>query len=101
MIHMRENSHLYHLLDMHYAAMAPLNLLANASKALHSSPLSPLAYTGFGRHMAAAAELLERVTHRYGKPDFGIIHTKANGKQVEIVEEIVDSMPFCRLIHFE
>jgi len=101
MIHMRENSPLYSLHEIHYAALAPLNILANAGKAIHSNPLSPLSYTGFGRHMAAAAELLERVTHRYGKPDFGITHTKVDGKQVEIVEEIVDTRPFCRLIHFE
>jgi len=99
-MHLRENSHLYHLHEMHYAAMAPLNMMANAGKAFHRHPLSPLAHTGFGRHMAAAAELLERVTHRYGKPEFGITHTKIDGKRVEIVEEIVESKPFCRLIHF-
>jgi len=100
-MHLRENSHLYHLHEMHYAALAPLNLLANASKALHNSPFSPLAYTGFGRHMAAAAELLERVTHRYGKPDFGITHTHVKGKDVTIYEEVVMEKPFGDLIHFK
>jgi len=101
MINFRENSHLYHLHEMHYAAIGPLNMLASASKALHRSPFSPLSYTGFGRHMAAAAELVERVTHRYGKPDFGIHHTKVNGKQIDITEEVIAKKPFCRLLHFK
>lgn len=100
MIHIRENSPLYSLHEMHYAAITPINFLASASKAFHRHPLSPLSYTGYGRHMAAAAEVLERVTQRYGKPTFGLGHTKVDGKSVEIIEEIVDEKPFCRLIHF-
>lgn len=100
MISYRENSHLYSLHEMQYAAIAPLNLLASAGKALHRHPLSPLAYTGIGRSLAAAAEVLERVTHRYGKPIFGIACTKVDGKTVDIEEEIVASKPFCHLIHF-
>src|SRR4051812_17315194 len=100
MIHLRENSQLYNLHEMHYAAITPINFLASASKAFHRHPLSPLSYTGYGRHMAAAAEVLERVTHRYGKPEFGITHTKVDGKQVQVIEEVVDEKPFCRLLHF-
>jgi poly(3-hydroxybutyrate) depolymerase len=98
---MRENSHLYNLHEMHYAAIGPLNILASASKALNRSPFSPLAYTGFGRHAAAAAEVIERVTHRYGKPDFGIAHTKVDGKTVAVTQETVETKPFARLLHFK
>jgi poly(3-hydroxybutyrate) depolymerase len=87
--------------ELHYAALAPINMLANAGKALHNHPFSFLSYTGVGRHFAAAAELLERVTHRYGKPEFGIEHTIVNGKQVTIYEHVIKDKPFCRLIHFE
>ncbi len=97
----RENSHLYSLHEMHYAAIAPLNMLATASKAFHRSPFSPFSHTGIGRGMAAAAEVIERVTHRYGKPDFGIRHVKVDGRNVEVVQETVDEKPFCRLIHFK
>ncbi len=93
--------HLYNLHEMHYAAIAPLNMLANASKVLHSNPFSPLAYTGFGRSVAAAAEVVERITARYGKPEFGITHTTMNGKQVTVYENVVADNPFCRLLHFE
>lgn len=101
MMPLRENSPLYHFHEMHYAAISPLNFLASASKAFHRHPLSPLSYTGYGKHMAAAAEVLERVTHRYGKPSFGISHTKVGGRHVAINETIIDSKPFCNLIHFE
>lgn len=101
MIHFRENSHLYHLHEMNYAAVMPLNMLAQASKALHSNPYSPLSYTSYGRNMAAAAELLERATQRYGKPEFGISHTTVDGKQVSVYEEIDAEKPFCRLLHFK
>jgi poly(3-hydroxybutyrate) depolymerase len=101
MIHMRENSHLYNLHEMHYAAITPLNMFASASKALHRHPLMPFSYTGFGKGIAAAAEVLERVTHRYGKPTFGITHTKVAGKDVKVTQETIATYPFCRLLHFK
>jgi len=101
MIHLRENSPLYHLHEMQYAAISPLNFFANASKTFHSHPLSPLAYTEYGRHMAAAAEVMERVTHRYGKPAFGITHSTYKGARVDVTEEVVAQFPFCNLLHFK
>jgi poly(3-hydroxybutyrate) depolymerase len=98
---MRENSHLYNLHEMHYAAIAPFKMFASASKAMHKNPFNPLTYTTYGKSIAAASELVERVTHRYGKPDFGITHTSVNGKQVDILQETVESKPFCDLIHFK
>lgn len=95
-----ENSPLYSLHEMHYAAITPINFIATASKAFHRHPLSPLSYTGYGRHMAAAAEVIERVTHRYGKPHFGIPETRVDGRKVAITEEILETRPFCRLVHF-
>lgn len=100
MIHNHENAPLYSLHEMQYAAMSPINFMAKASRAFHSNPLSPLSYTGYGRHMAAASEVLARVTHRYGKPDFGITHTRMDGGAVAVTEEEVESRPFCRLLHF-
>ncbi len=100
MMNNRENSPLYSFHEMQAAALSPINFMANASKVFHSNPLSPLTYTGYGRRMAAASEVLERVTHRYGKPEFGLTHTKVAGKDVKITEEIVTALPFCNLLHF-
>ncbi len=98
---MRENSHLYHWHEMHYAAIAPLKMFAMASKAMHRHPLSPITYTTYGKSMAAAAELVERATHRYGKPDFGITHARVEGRNVGVHQETIASKPFCDLIHFK
>lgn len=97
---LNENSSLYHLHEIHYAAITPLNIMANATAVLHSHPFSPLTYTTYGKHVAAASEVLQRITQRYAKPEFGITHTKVAGKDVRITEEVVSEKPFCRLLHF-
>lgn len=97
----RENSHLYNLHELQFASMAPFRAFAGAAKHLHSNPFNPLAYTGFGRQVAAACEVVERITHRYEKPTFGITHTQVNGKTVGVAEELVSETQFCRLLHFE
>lgn len=96
-----ENSHLYHMHEMQYAAMAPINMMARASKAMHQHPLSPLSYTPYGKNMAAASELVARMTHRYGKPEFGITETEVDGKKATITEEVLQVKPFCELLHFK
>jgi len=96
-----ENTSLYQLHEMHHAVVAPLNLMAEAGKAFYRSPLLPFNYTQAGRQAAAASELIERITHKYGKPEFGIIHTEINGKQVAVTQKTIDTRPFCRLLHFE
>ena len=40
--------------------------------------------TPFGRSVAAAAELFERTTRRYGKPEFGITSTEVDGKPIAV-----------------
>ncbi len=100
-MHFLENSHLYTLHEMQHAALAPVRILANASKHIMHSPLNPLYYTQTGRQIAAASELLERLTRRYSKPSFGITETTIDGKKVSITEEVVDEKTFCNLIHFK
>ena len=52
--------------------------------------------------MAAAAELFERTTRRYGKPEFGIDSTLVSRRaRCRCSERVVWERPFCRLIHFE
>ncbi len=101
MMHYRENSHLYNLHEMQYAAIAPFRAMINMGKHANRSPFNMLAYTPLGKKVAAACEVAERITHRYEKPVFGITHTKVNGKEVHIAEQIVDEKAFCRLLHFK
>ena len=96
-----ENAGLYSLKEMHHAGMAPTRMMANVAKHVFSNPMNPMAYTGLGRHMAAAGELVERITQSYPKPEFGIKHTQVNGKNVDVWEEVAVDKPFCRLLHFK
>ena len=95
-----ENSHLYSLHEMQSVGMAPIRAMASASKHMFSNPLSPLSYTEYGRQMAAASELVERVTKKYPKPEFGIKHVKVGDKTVDVKQEVVFEKPFCKLQHF-
>jgi poly(3-hydroxybutyrate) depolymerase len=91
----------YQLYEMNHAAMAPLRMMAEALQQAQRSALNPLADTAAGRTMSAGLEVFERMTRRYGKPEFGLEETVVDGKPVPIVEKIVWSKPFCNLIHFE
>src|SRR6202012_55233 len=95
-----ENSGLYSLKEMQSAGMTPVRMMANATKNMFSNPLSPLSYTGLGRHLAAAGELVERLTQNYPKPESAIKSTTIGGKHVDVWEEIVLAKPFCNLRRF-
>lgn len=90
----------YHLYEMNHAAMAPLRAGADLMRQACNNPLNPLSNTAFGRSLDAGFEVFERLTRRYGKPEFGISSTDIDGKAVDVVEEVVWTKPFCRLIHF-
>lgn len=100
MIPFLENSHLYSLHEMQSVGMAPIRAMASAGKHVFSNPLSPLSYTDYGRHMAAASELVERLTKKYPKPEFGIHHVKREETRLLVHEEVVLTKPFCQLRHF-
>ncbi len=91
---------LYHGYEIAHAAMAPLKKLSQAGRMVYSSPYNPLAYTPFGKSMAAGCELFERITRRYDKPDWDIADTEINGKTIPIGIECRLSTQFCDLIHF-
>ncbi len=91
----------YQLYELNHAALGPFRAVADATRLYFKNPLNPLAGTPFGRNMAAAAELFERTTRRYGKPEFGIARTRLAGVNVPVAERVVWERPFCRLIHFD
>jgi poly(3-hydroxybutyrate) depolymerase len=90
----------YQMYELNHAAMQPYRAYADAVRLLYSNPINPLSHTAFGRSVAAAAELFERTTRRYGKPAFGIGKTVVNWKEAAVSENIAWSRPFCDLIHF-
>ncbi|SIR28731.1 poly(3-hydroxybutyrate) depolymerase [Rhizobium sp. RU35A] len=91
----------YQLYELNHAAMAPYRAATETLRFLYSNPLNPFSQTTFGRTMAAGLEVFERITRRYGKPEFGLPTTTVNGETVSVTEKVVWSKPFCDLLYFE
>ncbi|MBZ9711021.1 polyhydroxyalkanoate depolymerase [Mesorhizobium sp. ESP7-2] len=91
----------YQLYEMNHAALQPARLYADAVRFLYSNPLNPVSHTHWGRSIAAGAELFERTTRRYGKPQFGLAKTVVDWNSVAVTEKTVWSKPFCNLVRFE
>src|SRR5580692_9643013 len=72
----------------------------DATKLLFKNPLNPLAMTTFGKSVAAACEVFERATRRYGRPEWGITSTLVGAERVAVRFETVWQRPFCQLVHF-
>ena len=91
---------LYDLYELQHAALLPLRLWAGATQAALQNPANPASNTSLGRAVAAGAELIERTTRRFGKPEFGIRSVKIAGQEVAITEVPVLERPFCTLLNF-
>jgi len=93
-------SPLYWLYEIGHAALDPARALADATRLYFKNPANPLTHTLYGRTVAAAAELFERTTRIYGRPEWRIDHTTVGGARVPVRIEPVWERPFCRLLHF-
>lgn len=91
---------LYSLYEMQHSAVAPFRFVADQGQMLFRSPYNPLSYTPGGRVLAAAFDMFEHTTRRYGKPRFGLDFTEIEGKQVRVEEEIVHRRTFGQLKRF-
>jgi poly(3-hydroxybutyrate) depolymerase len=92
---------LYQLYDWQRAALEPWRAFAQAANVLYGNPDSPLSYLPGSRNMAAAFDLMTRLTQRYERPGFGISSIRSAGKEYEVREVVALDKPFCRLRHFE
>ena len=91
---------LYHLYELNHALLSPARALSDYARMALRNPLNPITHTPLGRSLAAVAEIFERVTRRYDKPDFGIEGISIEGQAVPVREEVIWARPFCRLLHF-
>jgi poly(3-hydroxybutyrate) depolymerase len=92
---------LYWLYEMSHAALNPSRAWADATRLFFKNPVNPLSFTTYGKSIAAACELFERSTRRYGRPEWQISSTLVGGERVPVHVSTVWERPFCRLIHFE
>src|SRR5215218_10713618 len=86
----------YSLYEATHAALGPARAFSDAAQAYFQNPGNPFSYTPWGKSVAAACEVFERVTRRYGKPSFGIETTLVGGERVAVREEVAWQRPFCR-----
>jgi poly(3-hydroxybutyrate) depolymerase len=92
---------LYWFYEMSHAALNPSRALADVTRLYFKNPLNPWSHTTFGKSIAAAAELFERSTRRYGRPEWRIDSTLVGGERVPVHITSVWERPFCRLLRFE
>jgi poly(3-hydroxybutyrate) depolymerase len=91
---------LYHIYEMNHAAMMPLRMMTDAGLAFWNNNSNPMRQSYVGRAASASLEMFERLTRRYGKPDFDIASTIVGNEDVTVLQTPVMSKPFCRLLHF-
>lgn len=91
----------YQFYELNHAAVQPARFYADAVRMFYTNPLNPFTHTSWGRSIAATAELFERTTRRYSKPQFGLTKTVVDWKSVDVTEKTVWSRPFCNLLRFE
>lgn len=91
---------LYQIYDLNHAFLTPARLGAEIAKTIFSNPFNPLSHTQTGRTLSASAEMFERLTRKFGRPNFELPETVIDGKPVNVTEEILIAKPFCDLLHF-
>jgi poly(3-hydroxybutyrate) depolymerase len=91
---------LYQIYDWQRTAMQPWRMFAQAANEIYGHPDSPLSYLPGSRNVAAAFDLMTRLTQRYERPPFGISTVMSGGREYAVREVYDVQRPFCRLLHF-
>lgn len=92
---------MYWMYEMMHTGLDPARFVTDATKIAFQNPFNPLAYTEFGKSVAAACEVFERTTRRYGKPEWRLPTTEVNGVRTPVEVKTVWQKPFCDLLFFE
>jgi poly(3-hydroxybutyrate) depolymerase len=95
------SSPMYWFYEVSHAALNPARAYADAARLYFKSPVNPLSFTTLGKSIAAACELFERSTRRYGRPEWRIDTALVGGERVAVQIATVWERPFCRLLHFQ
>jgi len=92
---------MYWMYELGQSSLNPARAMFDATRLMVSHPFNPLSQTQVGKSIAAACEVFERTTRRYGKPEWRLRDTDVNGVRTLIEIKTVWEKPFCRLLHFE
>ncbi len=92
---------LYYAHEMQRLAMVPAREMINAVRVASTNPFSPLSYMPVGKMISSAADVMEQITRRYGKPEWRISSTTVGGKEIPVRVEERIHRSYCQLLHFE
>jgi poly(3-hydroxybutyrate) depolymerase len=92
---------MYWLYEMGHAALNPSRAIADATRLFFKNPANPFAHTTYGKSVAAAAELFERSTRRYHRPEWSLDQVTVGAEHIPVHITTVWERPFCKLLHFE
>ena len=92
---------LYQLYDWQRAALEPWRVFAQAANEIYGHPDSPLSQLPGSRNVAAAFDLMTRITQNYERPRFDIASVRSGGREYAVKEVFDIEKPFCRLLHFK
>ncbi|MGI9480465.1 MAG: polyhydroxyalkanoate depolymerase [Hyphomicrobiaceae bacterium] len=91
----------YHAYELAHAIVSPWRMASQSLRYQLDFPFNPFSALPLSRSLSAACRVFERVTNRYGKPEWGIEETVVDGETVPVRIETVRKKSFCNLIHFE
>jgi len=87
-------------MELQRIAISPVNSLAKMNRDFFRHSFNPMSYTELGRSTAASWELLERMTRKFSKPEFGITESVVGDAPVSVSIRAMRRKPFCVLQHF-
>lgn len=91
----------YHAYELAHAIISPWRMASQGLRYQLDFPLNPFSGLPLSRSLSAACAVFERITDRYGKPEWGIEHTTVDGVQTAVTMNRVFQKPFCDLMHFK
>ena len=86
--------------EMGRAAMTPWRAAVNAGRNAALSPMNPFFETPAARTWAAAAEVFERASRAYNRPDWMIETAEIGGSRVPVSPETIFETPWMELTWF-
>lgn len=101
MYHFTATNPLYSIVESMRFQTSPSRLALLAMQQIFESPYYPWAHTPYAVTMKATLEIMERITRKYSKPEFGIEEVKVDGVSYDIEQVTIAQESFCKLLHFK
>ncbi|CAN5236105.1 polyhydroxyalkanoate depolymerase [soil metagenome] len=91
---------LYNAYELQRSFLASASAMADFGAELLNNPVNPFATFGGSPVIASALDVFAHTAAPRGKPEFALDRTIVDGRDVDVVEEVVLRKPFGQLKHF-